>query len=176
MKRLALLVLGLCLAAPVLANPTGAGLLTYPVEPCRILDTRISLGPITPTSGLLVFVRGSNLPAADGAANADCGVPLAAEAVVVNVVAVVPSAAGTLRLNGWGFIHGPMGAYSRLNYSAGKTEANEMTVSLCNAAPFPFAHVPCTFDNQGHYGDFSLTTQNGSLDVVIDVVGYLARP
>lgn len=175
MKRLTLFVLALCLAIPASANPTGAPLAFFPVEPCRILDTRVSLGQISPSSGLVVFVRGENLLEDDGATHADCGIPVEAEAVKVNVVAVTPNTAGTLRLNGWGFIHGPMGIYARLNYSAGDTVANEMTVSLCNASPYPFPHQPCVFDNEGHYGDFSLTTQSGTLHVVIDAVGYFAR-
>lgn len=164
--------------APSLANPTGSPLVHYPLEPCRVLDTRVSIGPVLSGTGTIAFVRGSNLPASQGASLPDCGVPLAAESVTVNVVAINPTAAGHLRVNGVGFIHGPKGIYSRLNFAAGQTIANEMEVSLCNAALFPNPHQPCPWDNQGHYQDIAIVPDmiaGASVHIVADVVGYSAR-
>jgi hypothetical protein len=177
MRKLMLLLVCL-LAVPAYANPTGDPLASYPVEPCRILDTRASLGPIVTGTALTVFVRGSALPASQGATNADCGIPASAQAVLVNVVAVDPGSSGVLKINGWGYVHGPAGIYSRLNFPAGQTVANEMQISLCNANSPDFPHVPCTYDNAGHYGDFQIEASfmlpGTSVHVVADVVGYLA--
>jgi hypothetical protein len=166
------------LALPASANPTGAPLAHYPVEPCRVLDTRFALGPIAHNTGINVFIRGAALPATQGGTQTDCGVPVAAESAIINVAVVQPTSEGYLRLNGTGFVHGPKGPYSRINFAAGQTISNEMSVSLCNVFIYPAPHAPCLFDTAGHYLDFDIQPKiavGASVHVVIDVVGYLAR-
>lgn len=153
--------------------------MTFPVEPCRIVDTRVALGPLASGSGMSVFVRGSLLDPLNGAAQTNCGVPAEAEAVIVNVVAVGPTSNGVLKVNGSGFVYGPTGQYSRLNYQIGQNTANEMVVSLCNVYLYPHAHAPCAFDGAGRYSDFQIVNAGSvgsSVHIVADVVGYLAQP
>lgn len=163
---------------PATANPTGAGLLVYPVEPCRVLDTRAGKGVIAVNVAIDVFVRGSQLRASDGAQRTDCRVPAAAEAVIVNVTAVWPEGNGFLKINGTGWVYGPQGQYSRLTYRAGENDANEMTVSLCNSYFAPHPHAACPQDGNGRYLDFQVLNPVGGAPVhlVVDVVAYLARP
>lgn len=170
-------LLSLAFAVAASANPTGAGLLVYPVEPCRILDTRVSIGPVDVNTAIDVFVRGSQLQASDGAQRSDCGVPPEAEAVVVNVTVVGPQGNGYLKINGTGRAYGPQGRYSRLTYRLGENDANEMTISLCNVYILPSEQEACPYDGMGRYSDFQVLNAIGSpVWVVVDVVAYLARP
>lgn len=160
------------------AAPTGQPLASYPVQPCRVLDTRAGLGPVPHGVTLDVFVRGSALPTSDGALQTDCGVPNTAEAVVVNVVVVNPTAAGYLKANAHGEINSPNGAYNRLTFAAGDVISNEMQVGLCNAVFFDDAPPACPY-GMGLYRDFQVQpvmSPGASAHVVVDVVGYLAFP
>lgn len=177
MKRsVALSVLGLCLAASAFANPTGAPLQVFPVHPCRIFDTRVSLGPLPDGYAVDVFVRGDNLPASYGALQSDCGVPREAEAVIVNVTAINPSAAGYLKISGTGWVTSPAGAYARLTFNAGDLVSNEMTISLCNIYLYPADHAACFYDSNGHYADFQIVSAGASVHIAAEVVAYLKRP
>lgn len=168
----------LACASPGSAHPTGAGLLTYPVIPCRVLDTRVSLGPLAGGTVMDVNVRGSALLASEGAGRADCGVLPAAEAVMVNVAVLSPTAGGHLKINSTGAVAGPAGPYSRLNYRAGENDSAEIMVDLCNIFLAPHPHEPCGFDGE-RYLDFEVMNvgpAGSSVHLVVDVVGYLARP
>jgi hypothetical protein len=182
MNKRVLLVAAVCAflcCASLYANPTGAPLLSFPIEPCRVLDTRTSLGPLLPLTVIDVYVRGSALPASQGAARTDCGVPPEAEAVVIDVVAINPDGVGSLKINGTGWVYGPMGVYSRINYRPGENDANEIQVSLCNTFFYPAPQVPCPSSpaTPGRYEDLQISNPatGSSLHVVADVVGYLAR-
>lgn len=176
MKNVVLACVLAFFSSVVLANPTGAPLLTFPVEPCRVLDTRVSLGPLEASHTMDVFVRGDSLDPSHGANQTDCGIPFEAEAVVVNIVAVSATGVGALKVNGTGFVHGPQGNYSRINYRLGENDANELIVSLCNVFLYPTPQAPCGLSN-GVSNDFQIlnTSPTSSLHIVADVVGYLAR-
>jgi hypothetical protein len=159
------------------AHPTGAPLLSFPVIPCRILDTRVSLGPLAGGTGMSVHVRGSALLASEGAGRIDCDIPPEAEAVKVNVAVVSPTGNGYLKINAFGDVAGSHGPYSRLNYRTLETDSNEIQIDLCNIFLFPAPHEPCGFDGE-RYNDFQILN-NGPIGsgthIVADVVGYLAR-
>jgi hypothetical protein len=172
----------------VRAHPTGAPLAFFALEPCRVLDTRVSLDPekepLGPIGGQtasdLIFVRGSNLLPEHGAQRADCGVPASAEAVAVNFTVIGPLSGGHLRINGpgqegaGGGVNGP---YSRLTYRLGQNDNEEMTVGLCNANAPGFPHVPCAWDADGHFADiqvFNAGPVGSSVHLVADIVGYYA--
>lgn len=179
MRRTATLsLLLLCLIAKQLyAAPTGSPLIVQPVEPCRVLDTRATLGALSANTAMSVYVRGSNLPSNQGG-QSDCAIPPAAEAVVINVVAIAPTTVGHLKINGTG---GSSGTYSRVNYTPAENIANEMTVGLCNVFLFPHEHEPCpgpVILGPGVYADLQIINMapaGSSTHIVADVVGYLAR-
>lgn len=159
------------LSAVAGANPTGSALLFFPVEPCRIMDTRVAIGQASAGYAYDLFVRGTSLPGAiQGGAN-NCGIPAAAEAVIVNIVVINPTGSGYLRINGTGFLTSPSGVYSRMNFTGGAASSEEMTVSLCNTFLAPHPHAPCLWGG-GLYSDSQLALAGGDSHVVIDVMGY----
>jgi Calx-beta domain len=135
------------LSAPVgatLADAQGQATIAdpgfYSVAPCRLADTRNALGP-----------RGG--PALTGGASrsfkigGQCGVPVGARAVSLNVTVTQPSGAGDLRLYP---AAAPQPLVSSLNFSAGQTRANNAVASLsaagevavaCAAGPGNTAHL-----------------------------------
>ena len=113
-----------------------------PVDPWRVLDTRIDLG-----------ARGRVDAGVDIRVDLGDRVPADATAVVLNVTAVNPSAPGWVRV-----YPTPSGAQaaptvSNLNVVAGVTQPNAVTVAL------------------GSYGDINLASST-STDLVADVAGY----
>lgn len=176
-SALALVIVVTLIPVALHATPTGAPLLTFPVEPCRVLDTRVSLGALPGETAMDVHVRGSALAASEGAARSDCHIPPSAEAVIINVTVIQPTANAYLKINGYGTVAGVNGPYSRLTYRALENVANEMTVSLCNIYLYPAPHEPCGF-NGSTYNDLQILNMGpvgSSTHIVIDVVGYLAR-
>jgi hypothetical protein len=104
---------------------TAAGVLTnipavdfYTVNPCRVVDTRITSAP------LLCGVD-RDIPMVGV-----CGVPVGAKAVSLNVTVTLPSAAGNLRLWASG---SPAPVVSSLNYAAWQTRANNAIAPLSPA-------------------------------------------
>lgn len=168
----------LCFAASSLtANPTGAALTLCPVEPCRFLDTRAAIGPLSSNTAMDVYVRGSALDASDGAQRTDCGVPPWAEAVMINVQAITPTANGHLKINGTGRVAGVMGTYSRANYRVGENDANEIFVSLCNKFLYPAGPAPCG-DPGPKFTDFQILNGGpigSSVHLVSEVVAFFQR-
>jgi hypothetical protein len=85
----------------------------HPLAPCRLVDTR---GPAGPSGGpALAAGTSRNFPV-----TGLCEVPATARAVVVNVVAVNPSAAGNFRLYPSGSV---VPNASSLNFRAGRSRA-----------------------------------------------------
>ena len=80
----------------------------YTLEPCRLLDTRLTSPPIRSNRSVTFGVGGI------------CGVPPTAKAVVLNVTAVSPSASGHFRISPTGT---PVPPTSILNFVAGQTRA-----------------------------------------------------
>jgi len=133
------------------AAPVGP-LSTYLVEPCRFLDTReevqsFDAGPFPLGQGRAYRMQES------------CDVPIGAAGVIINVT--VTGATGAGHLSVWPGDYQVRPGTSGINFAAGSTLANGMTVRLAaNAAP--------------RYADIWVTTRGaGEVHVIIDVVGYL---
>lgn len=146
---LGLLVIGLLSLAGVgsvahAATPAnGSGF--HGVVPVRVLDSRDSTGG---WSGKLAAAAPRSLKIGGAAGS---GVPVSASAVVLNVTATGSSAGSFLTV--WPAGIGKPNT-SSLNFAAGETIPNEVTVRL------------------GTNGAVSFATALGSVDVVADVVGY----
>lgn len=118
----------------------------FSLTPCRIVDTRGSVGPY----------GGPAL-----AANADrsfvlkgqCGIPATATAVSINVTVTQPTAQGDLRIVPGG---SALPVVSTINYRPGQTRANNMSVGL------------------GAAGDITVHTDQatGTVHFILDVDGY----
>jgi hypothetical protein len=108
------------------------------ISPARALDTRIA-GPCISSTTRSLGITGSR------------GIPSSASAVVLNVTATEPSAAGFLTV--W-----PSGrsrpTASNLNYVAGQTIPNMVTVSI------------------GFGGRIDLASNQGCPNVIVDIAGY----
>jgi len=114
------------------------------VPPARILDTRTTSGPVGPNASIVLPVAGQGgVPAMSA--------PVAPTAVVLNVTVTNPTAGSYL--TAW-----PDGAQrplaSDLNYVAGLTVPNLVVVKL------------------GSTGAIDLYNAFGSVDVIVDVVGW----
>ena len=150
-----LLAMGLASTAPVAAaGPAGV---YFPITPCRIADTRAGSlenyagDTLAPGGMLQVQVEG------DGGG---CGVPASTDvtAVVLNVTAVDPTTAGFLTvLPGTETLPTGSGLVSNLNFNAGQTVANLVTVGLNTST-----------------GTVEVYNYAGTTDVVVDVAGYYA--
>jgi phosphodiesterase/alkaline phosphatase D-like protein len=118
----------------------------FTVTPCRVIDTRQPAGP---RGGPSLAAGQQRLVTVAGV----CGIPSTARAVVVNVTAVVPTAAGFLNLYPAGSF---MPGTSVLNYAAGQIRANNAVVEL------------------GAGGAVAVASgqPSGTTDFLIDVGGY----
>jgi len=92
----------------------------YTLAPCRVLDTRGPPGSYGQPALVATAVRSFQL-------FEQCGIPLTARAVSVNVTVTEPTTAGHLRLYPAGT---PLPTVSVINYSAGQTRANNAVVPL----------------------------------------------
>jgi len=119
----------------------------YTVQPCRLVDTRMSPGPLTG-------------PALQGGVERTfvlsgiCGVPATAKALLVNVTVVSPSAGGSL------LAYSPDAAAltaSTVNFSSGQVLANNAVIGVAG-------------DGSGRVTVKPLLS--GTVNVVIDVSGY----
>lgn len=118
----------------------------YPVNPCRLLDTRVDPGvPLTsgPAYGYRVVGR--------------CGVPVAARAVMLNVVSVSPTAQGFIAAYPY---PGPFPGISIVNVNAGER-------TLANGAVVPLGEDP-SFQLTATYG----TCCGGTSHLVLEIMGY----
>ena len=135
-----------------------ADLVYTPLQPCRIVDTRVSGGAIA-ANGTRSFkaVNSANFTAQGGSAT-NCGtLGLAASAVALNVVAVTPSSGGYATVFPFGTSQ-PLA--SSVNYTAGAV----VNTAIISAIPNPLQASDFTVYTfaQAHY--------------VIDIVGYFAPP
>src|SRR6266566_4159768 len=134
-----------------------ADLVYTPVTPCRIIDTRLAGGPIGPGAQRNFLAASSNYSGQGGFAGS-CGVPFGpATAVAVNLVSVNPPGFGDLRAFPFG---AAVPLASVLNYIAGNTVANGITLTICNPAA-----STCGFD-------FTVQSDGTLTDLVADVQGY----
>jgi len=122
----------------------------YTVAPCRVADTRNALGPL----GGPALTGGSSRAFRIGG---QCGVPVGARAVSLNVAVTQPSAAGDLRLYPAATAQ-PL--VSSLNFSAGQTRANN---AIASASATGEIAVGCA---QG---------PGNTVHLILDVNGYFLR-
>ncbi len=117
----------------------------YPVTPVRALDTRYGTGGIsTPVA------QGASIDLTIRSAN---GIPAGASAIVMNTTAVTPNAASYLTVWPTG-VSRPLA--SNLNYIAGDVVPNLVQVGI------------------GNSGKVSLFNNAGSVDLIVDLMGYFA--
>lgn len=122
----------------------------YSVTPCRIVDTR---GTVGVTGGpALTSGASRNFPIAGL-----CGVPSGAKAATLNVTIVSPTQDGFLSI--WPF-NTAMPLVSTINAAAGEP-------ALANGAI-----VPLTADPSFHISIVYGTAQPGTAHVILDVTGY----
>jgi hypothetical protein len=144
-------------AAPETLGALDNDLVFTPVAPCRLVDTRVAGGVITAETSRNFDVDGSTFVAQGGNAGS-CGVPFGvARAAAVTVTVAQPSAAGHLRA--WAAFT-PMPFASALNFAGGQVIANTTIVPV----------------NPGVGSDISIFASGANVQVIVDVVGYLAAP
>lgn len=126
-----------------------------PMVPCRVVDTRNTVGYLPPGTQFDFSVR--NAPSSPGPAQggqAGCGIPYNSTAAVLNIIAVSPSNNGWANL--WAF-GSPIPLASVLNVTIAQTE-NVGTLAML--AP------------NGSAKDLSLRNAAFATYWVIDIVGY----
>jgi streptogramin lyase len=118
----------------------------YTVTPCRVVDTRNPVGayggPALNANADRVFVFAGQ-----------CGVPVGARAVAINIATTQPTGTGDLRLFPGG---SSLPLTSAINYDAGKTRANDAIIPLGGSGDL-IVHV-----DQG----------SGTVHAILDVTGY----
>lgn len=138
---------------------TNADLVYTPVVPCRIVDTRNAGGVFTAgeTRNYHAHLTSGTFAAQGGAAS-NCGIPANPAAAALNLTIV--SGGGVGFLTAWPY-NTSLPLASTLDYFAsGEIVANGALVPLCQPS--------CA-------ADFSVYV-SGSVDLIIDIVGYFAMP
>jgi hypothetical protein len=138
---------------------TQADLVYTPVAPCRIIDTRVAGGTLSP--GVPRSFKVTEDTTFQGGEN--CGIPFGpATSAMINFVAVNAPAPGDLRVTPFGT---PMPEASILNWAgvAGLNLANGVAVALCDPAT-----TTCT-------NDITLQADASAINIVADVQGYYQR-
>ncbi|HEX6738645.1 MAG TPA: hypothetical protein VF310_10250 [Vicinamibacteria bacterium] len=154
----------------LLALGDSAAQLVYtPVAPCRIVDTRVAGGQLTPGSIRDFRVTGTSSLAGQGGSATGCNVPFGpATSAVINFVAVNPAGAGNLRA--WAYSTPPVGPpnTSIINYTqvpgAVLNLANGMVVPLCDSDATTCPNL-----------DLRVRADVAATHLVADVVGYFER-
>jgi hypothetical protein len=164
------LVGGLAILAATTAAPAWASVesVAYtPLTPCRVVDTREAGGPplLPGTVRSFVFRNRCGIPPSTQDGGAESNV---ATALALNVVAV--GAGGPGHLVAWPSNRSQPTA-SVINFSSqqetgGLNVANGIILQLCDEV----AATPCA------QGDLSFVAAVSSVHLVVDVVGYFARP
>jgi hypothetical protein len=137
-----------------------------PITPCRIVDTRPAKGgsgPITAGTSKNFFSNNNPLGAIVGQGGSATGcpaIPLDPPAIVATVTAVTPAAAGNI--TAYPYL-ATLPTASTVNYALPGTGLN-----LANTTVIPTC-VICGLD-------FSIFANAGTVDVVVDVVGYFEVP
>lgn len=146
----------------IVARTLGAltnDLVYTPLQPCRIIDTRLTAaGQIAAgTTRSFVAINASNFTGQGGSAT-NCGtLGLSATAVAINLTAVTPAANGFTTVYPFGTAQ-PLS--SNVNYYTGITAANGVIATI----PNPLSSFDFTIFSsaQSHY--------------VVDILGYFAPP
>jgi uncharacterized repeat protein (TIGR01451 family) len=132
-------------------NAAGA-ILSFPMDyytltPCRLVDTRLADGPLGGPALAVNVARDFVLAGA-------CGVPADAAAVVLNVTAVEPTAAGSVQIYRTGSM--PLAGDGAVYYRRGRTRAGNRIVTL------------------GAGGTITALAKQpgGTVHLILDVAGY----
>lgn len=129
-----------------------------PLQPCRIVDTRVAGGVIAANSTRSFKAVNSADFTAQGGSATNCGtLGLSASAVALNITAVTPGIAGYATVFPFGTTQ-PVA--SSVNYSAGAIVNNAIIAQIPN--PLQTSDFTVFTFAQSHY--------------VIDIVGYFAPP
>ncbi len=142
---------------PASLGQPGADLVYTPLNPCRIVDSRIVGGPIAAdgTRGFIAY-SATDFTAQGGDAS-NCGLPENVSALTVKITAVAPASNGYFTAYPSNVAR-PLA--SSLNYTQGMISSDESHVSLCRPS--------CVTE-------FSVYSF-GASNVVIDVTGYFSEP
>jgi hypothetical protein len=172
--RWALGILGVLAMAPNVYAAEEALVTFTPIEPCRIIDTRIAGGPIADGTTQSFVVAGTKGFTQQGGAAGGCGIPSpGAVAVVINYTVVTPhsdpfapfTVGGNLRVTPFG-TEVPLA--SIINWQVGTIAiANGIATKICQGAS-------CSSDITIQVDSFDGTT-HGSANLVADVMGYYHR-
>lgn len=140
-------------------------LLFVPVQPCRVIDTRLAGGPLAANVERDFRVTGSASLASQGGNASGCGIPQGATtpeaaAVAINFIAVGPAGAGDLRA--WPFGQTKPLA-SIINY------ATVSGLNIANGVVVPIAGTSMDAADLAVIADVSGT------HLVADVTGYFTR-
>ena len=146
-------------AVPHIAAPIDTAIESKytPISPCRIVDTRSAGGPIAAGHLRSFYAAGTVGFAAQGGNSVGCGIPSAATAIAVTVIAVGATGSGYLRAWAYGSTQ-PTSSF--FNY------ANSLAVTGAG-------NVPINGTGARH---FVVSATSHSTNVVIDVTGYFIRP
>ncbi len=120
----------------------------FTLSPCRLLDTRLAVGPLGGPALQPHAVRNFILPGT-------CGVPSTAHALAVNVTITQPTAVGDLRLYPADAPSVPL--TSAINFQAGQTRANNAVLAMPLT---PGAGIAVKSDSAG------------TVHLIVDVDGY----
>lgn len=131
--------------------PGTSGAAFHPVEPFRLLDTRVAGGTRLPAGGTLDLRVAGNGFGFDVAGGRGI-VPAQASALVLNVTAVGASAGTDIRVYPAG--PGPVPNASNLNPARGQTVPNAVVVKV------------------GRDGAVTLRNDSGTVDLVVDLAGW----
>jgi len=129
--------------------PPAASSSFYTLQPCRVIDTRNANGPFGGPSLQGNVQRNFTV-------FGQCGIPVDAAAIAVNVTIVNPTASGDLRFFPAGI---PAPLVSVINFQPGQVRANNAVVSLIS----------------NPVGTFVVRTDlatSGTVDLIVDVTGY----
>jgi hypothetical protein len=145
--------------ADSLGSLTG-DLVFTPITPCRIADTRLAGGPIAADSVRGFGAWGYSTYTAWGGSATNCG--MASDhptAVVLNVTAVTPTAAGYATVFSYAIADAARPVISSINYTAGAVVNNSVVAGINPAVSL----------------DYKIYTFAQS-DYVVDIIGFFAAP
>lgn len=141
---------------PALATPATTEATFVPVQPCRIVDTRLAGGKIAPNTSRSFNVRGTTGFTGQGGTASGCGVPGAATGVALNVTVV--QAGGNGYLTGY-----PAGTTAPLTNFVTYWQDRTVTANPTIALAPPGTNPALAIKNVG-----------AATHVIIDVTGYFA--
>jgi hypothetical protein len=160
------LSLGVLSTTPVQAQSVQP-LQYFAVPPCRIVDTRSTPGNVSPLIANTVRefrATGTNF-SVQGGTSGSCNIPVGATSVFFNFTVTNASASGFLTAYPYSQNNATQPNSSVVNYSTTTSSpaiANGIAVPICNSAT-----TTCAYD-------FYVAANQGTTDLVVDVVGYYA--